>query len=73
METFPGVLFYILIANVSEKVVSLSNHMVVTSANNALPRIIHASDQEPYKLYKPKPDNKTLPDGEWVEVNNVRP
>lgn len=68
-----GVPFYIYIACPLEKAVFLLKHMILTSATNTLPRIIHAWGGEPDTLDEPKLYDTTHMNKAWVERSNVRP
>lgn len=54
-----GLPFFVYVANLSAKAVSPQKHMIVPSANNAFPHIIHAQKSESDMLDEPKLENKT--------------
>lgn len=70
VEMLLRVPFYIFIANLSVKAVSLPRQSIVSSANNALPHLIYVLSDEPNTLDEPRLDSTTHTNGEWVETNN---
>lgn len=64
MEIFAGAPFYICIAKLSAKSVSLPKHMIVASATNTLSQVTHAWSDKPDTVYEPRLDSTTLANGE---------
>lgn len=73
MEIPPTVPFYIYTANMSAKAVSLPKHMIVISASNVLPHVVHARSVVPDTVDELRFGSMTEKNGGWVETNNVIP
>lgn len=71
MDILPDVPFYIYIANMSAKAVCQTKCLMVASATNALPHIIHAQSDESDMPDEPKLDNTIHATRAWVRTNNV--
>lgn len=67
MKIFLGLAFYIYMANVSTKAVSLPKHMKVACTTNALPHIIDGLSNESDTMGNPKLDNTTHATEQWVK------
>lgn len=70
MKIHPSLPFYIYMANLWAKDVSVPSPMIVALANNTLPNIIHAQRDELDTLDEPKQDVMTHTKGEGVETGS---